>query len=439
MNGAIVSGIAVICAVVLFIYLAMKGMNIIYGSIICALIVAIFSINGFSTGFFTTYATGVSSFLKSNFLMMTTGALFAGLMNITGCNDKIGRQFVKLLGKDNAVYAIILITYVLGITNANNKIIVAYLAFGLMSAAGLPRYIAMVATLGTSNIAQYCTSGSLCIGNIIPTSILGTSIYAGPVLSVVSIVVYLVLLVIYIRYLIIDAHKKNIGYDSFEGDTYSARPDEDLPKGILAWLPLLLIVVLSFVLIQVGGMSSTNAVSLSAIAASLLSIILFHKSLSANSKSAMDAVSNTLFPMLPCILGTAAVMGFATTVQETNFFVAAENWLLGLNVHPYVLVVLGMFVLSAICSDAIGGTTAFMSILGTKIAEMPGVSAAIVHRLGCISAVTFDSLPHNGGIVMTLEIFHYSHKEGYKYVAVSTIIIPFITTIISLLVAVLFL
>lgn len=439
MNGAFISAIAVVVAIVLFILLAMKGMNIIYASICCALIVSIFSVGGFTTTFFTTYATGVTGFLKSNLLTMVCGALFAGMMNLTGCNDKIGRQFVKLLGKDNAVYAIVLITIVLGLTNANNKIIVAYLSFGLMAAAGLPRYIALVATLGASNIAQYCMAGSLCIGNIIPTSILGTTIYAAPALSAVASITYLVLLIIYMRYLIKDAHKRNIGYDHFEGEgDYASRPDDELPNGIMAWLPLILIIALSFLFINVLNFSSTNAVSLGAMISAAFLILFYRKNLDTRGKGVVASISGTLTPMLSCILGTAAVMGFATVVQDTNFFVSSENWLMGLNIHPYVLVVLGMFVLAAICSDAIGGTSAFMSILGVRIAEMPGVSAAIVHRLGCISAVTFDSLPHNGGICMSLEIFHYTHKEAYKYCLVSTVIIPLITAIVSLIVAIVF-
>lgn len=62
----------------------------------------------------------------------------------------------------------------------------------------------------------------------------------------------------------------------------------------------------------------------------------------------------------------------------------------------------------------------------------------MVHRLANITSSVFDSMPHGGSIILALTQFGYDHKKGYKYLVVSNIIIPFIYTVVALILALIF-
>ena len=65
---------------------------------------------------------------------------------------------------------------------------------------------------------------------------------------------------------------------------------------------------------------------------------------------------------------------------------------------------------------------------------MGGNPASLV-RVICASSLTFDSLPHNSAVVLTLDACNVSHKEGYKHVFVTTVVNTVLATIISIVFA----
>lgn len=56
-------------------------------------------------------------------------------------------------------------------------------------------------------------------------------------------------------------------------------------------------------------------------------------------------------------------------------------------------------------------------------------------RVICAAARTFDSLPHNSAVVLTLNACNVTHREGYKHVAVTTVLNTTIATAIAILFA----
>ena len=68
------------------------------------------------------------------------------------------------------------------------------------------------------------------------------------------------------------------------------------------------------------------------------------------------------------------------------------------------------------------------------IVQMGGIPAGI-SRVITSAALTFDSLPHNSAVVLTLDACHVSHKEGYRHVFVTTVLNTTIATIIAIIMA----
>ena len=52
-----------------------------------------------------------------------------------------------------------------------------------------------------------------------------------------------------------------------------------------------------------------------------------------------------------------------------------------------------------------------------------------------ISQITFDSLPHNSAIVLTLSYCGVTHKEGYKHLFVVTVVTTTLATIVNIIMA----
>lgn len=65
---------------------------------------------------------------------------------------------------------------------------------------------------------------------------------------------------------------------------------------------------------------------------------------------------------------------------------------------------------------------------------MGGIPAG-VSRVVTEAALTFDSLPHNSAVVLTLDACHVTHKEGYKHVFVCTVLNTTLATIIAIVMA----
>jgi len=56
-----------------------------------------------------------------------------------------------------------------------------------------------------------------------------------------------------------------------------------------------------------------------------------------------------------------------------------------------------------------------------------------MHRLITIAAGSLDSLPHSAGLFIMFSWLGLTHKEGYKFVGVVSVIVPAITCIVLLM------
>ena len=444
LSGFAISLIAVVLGIGLFIYMTIKNYSIIYGSAVAAVIIAIFTIGGFTNGLFNLFVAGTMDFLANMLLVFISGAFFGGLLNDSGCNERLALGMVKLLGRERVIYVVILLSLIIPMTGSSHIIIVAYISFSLMRAANLPRYVALAAMLGSQFVAQACLPGSMMAGNVIASMLLGTNVYAAPVLGTVSGIIGLICCIVYVKILIKKARKNNIGYDPYEGEIATELDVDKVDHLPALWISILPIVfVIAFTAIAVFGfkLSSTYAVVFASALGGFLILITCRKQISerlAKSKRDMgDFITATIMPMLPCIVGTSMVIGLASVVQDTAFFATVSEWVGNLNMNPYVVVFIGCSIFCLITADSMGGIAAFCTVLGPKVLAMPGAVPAVVHRMTTMTATVFETLPHNGGICMALMLFRYTHKEAYKYVAVSTILVPGIMCVFGLIMAVL--
>lgn len=444
MSGFAFSFVAVILAVGVFIYLTVKNYSIIYGSVASAAIVAVFTLGGFTNGLFNLFVGGTMDFLSNMLLVFVSGALFAGLLNDSGCNERLALALVKALGRENVIYVVILLSLIIPMTGASHIIIVAYISFSLMRAAGLPRYVALAAMLGSQFVSQACLPGSLMPGNVIASMLLGTNVYSAPVLGTVSGIIGLICCIIYVKYLIRKCRKNDIGYDPYEGEQIvelDVNKVDHLPNLFVSVLPLIFVIAFTAIAVFCFKLNSTYAVVFASTLGSFLILATCRRTIGRKLKETGshmgDFITATIMPMLPAIVGTSMVVGLASVIGDTSFYMAVTEWLGNLNMSPYVIVFIGCSVFCLITADSMGGIASFCTVLGPKVLAMEGAVPAVVHRMTTMTATVFETLPHNGGICMALMLFRYTHKEAYKYVAVSTILVPGVMCICGLIMAIL--
>lgn len=132
------------------------------------------------------------------------------------------------------------------------------------------------------------------------------------------------------------------------------------------------------------------------------------------------------------------VMGFGLVVQESAAFQPIIDFVFSIEVNPYVMAMLSVMVVAALCADGITAMMMWLSIFGAQYAAMPGVDPNALHRLLVNTTQTFDSLPHSQSTAISLSVFGLTHKQAYGGVFVTTVIIPTIFSVFCCICCVIF-
>lgn len=135
------------------------------------------------------------------------------------------------------------------------------------------------------------------------------------------------------------------------------------------------------------------------------------------------------------MLATCAIIGFSgivTAVPGYELLLSGLERISGGN--PYLFAFICVAVIAAVSGSATGGVQFVLDSFSDKLLAMGGDPASLV-RVICAAARTFDSLPHNSAVVLTLNACNVTHREGYKHVAVTTVLNTTIATAIAILFA----
>ena len=84
---------------------------------------------------------------------------------------------------------------------------------------------------------------------------------------------------------------------------------------------------------------------------------------------------------------------------------------------------------------ASGGMAIALNALGDtflRLGAEHGVDPALMQRITTISAGTLDALPHNGTVLMLLQISKLTHKESY-FDMVMTVIVSVIISLVAVI------
>jgi len=445
--------IGLLLALMLLIYLALKGVNIILASLLCSVIVALSNDMHISTALMDHYATGplgLFSFAGKFFLLFISGAIFGRAMAQSNAAISIARLFQRLLGPDKALWIIMsvcaLLTYG-GVVVFIVMFTMYPLGLELVRAANIPKRLLCGAfALGAGTFTMTALPGTPSIHNVIAASALDTDLFAGGWLGLFASLCMVGMGMFYLE----RARKKA----ALNNEGFTPAPDEllikddtqtDVPHPLLALSPLFLVlltIMLPRLILQIDdtwlhrpslvGQTLQFAQSqpifwpsLALALGTLLSLVLFKRI----RVKALVVIGHGIDDAIMPLLNTAAVIGFGGVVMQTSGFADFSAFVIGVDLPPLLSMFLAVSTVSAIVGSASGGLQIFMATQADNYLAL-GIEPELLHRMATIASGGLDSLPHSGAVIAILTVMRLTHKQAYKDVAVITIVVPVITMFI---------
>jgi len=454
-----IENLGLITALALLIILALRGVNIIFASLLSTLLIVITNQLSLAQSFSDYYAfgpLGAFSFAGKFFLLFICGAMFGRVMAESGAASSIAQALTRSLGVHRALWIITLASAALTYGGVVVFIVIFTLyplGLRLLQDANIPKRLFVGAlALGAGTFTMTAVPGTPSVQNVISSVALGTDLFAGATLGIFGAIL---MLGGGMWYLERQRSRAAAGGESFVPHVTDVLPDtaagpDKLPDWRLATIPL--VIVLSIIiaprLVSAGyGSAVTTATggffrliafsvaqpilwpSIALFVGSIVAVVLFpslrRTALLTMGRGAEDAV-------MP-LFNTAAVIGFGGVVVHTTGF----QYFTGLVLDSGLPALLSMFgavsLTSALVGSSSGGLQIFMQTLAPDYLAM-GIDASTLHRLATMASGGFDS-SHSGAVIAVLTITKLTHREGYKDLFVVTVIVPVLAVLATMALA----
>ena len=448
------AGLAI--ALSLLIWLALRGINIVFAALLSAAVVILSNGLPLAAGlgeYFAFGPLGAFTFAGKFFLLFAAGAMFGRVMGDSHAASSIALAMVRRLGPSRALWITVLATALLTYGGVVVFVVIFAmypLGIKLLQQADIPKRLFCAAlALGAGTFTLTALPGTPSIHNVISSVALGTDLFAGGWLGILASIIMFGLGMWYLESQRQRAAARGEGFVAGPRDRHIADDpgEENYPHWALALLLPVLVLgaillprVLSTVLGEGEGpgfalLAFANAQpvvwpSLALFAGTLVTVLMF----AAVRRHALYSIGEGTQDSIIPLINTAAVIGFAGVVTQTQGFALFSDIMLQSSLPPLISMFTSISVISAITGSASGGLQIFMSTMADSYLAM-GIEPATLHRLATIAAGGFDSLPHSGAVVATLTITGLTHRDAYRDMGVVTVVIPVLATLTCMAVA----
>lgn len=455
---ALVSTLGLIGSVTLLIWLALRGVDIIFAALLASLVVIVTNqlpladslANAFALG-----KLGAFTFAGKFFLLFAAGAIFGRVMGDSGGAASIAMAMVRAMGAERALLittlACAILTY--GGVVVFVVIFAMYpLGLQLLREADIPKRLFCAAlALGSGTFTLTALPGTPSVQNVISASALGTDLFAAPVLGLIGGTIMLGSGLWYLEKQRLIAKANGEGFAPGPRDQLIDIAQAKFPDWRLAVVPIVVVLgaILAPRLIAISG--ALDSITEAGIVTDLInfansqpiiwpSIALFIGSViaallfSSVRRRALNVMGHGTQDAILPLINTAAVIGFGGVVTQTAGFQSFLSLAVNTDMPPLIAVFGSVSLISAITGSASGGLQIFMQTLSPGYLAM-GIEPAVLHRVATIASGGFDSLPHCGAVVAMLTITQLSHKQAYKDVGIITVVIPVAASIAVIIAA----
>lgn len=470
--------IGILLGLALLMWFAYRGWSILLVAPPAALVVAGFSSEPLLAHWTQTFMGGAARFVAQWFPLFLLGGLFGKLMGDSGSVSSIAQYLTSKLGTGRTLLAVVVASAI--VTYGGVSVFVAFfvlapLAHEMFRAANLPRrLIPATVGLGAFTFTMSVMPGTPSVNNAIPMPYFGTTTFAAPGLSIIASAIIFVFGMWWLGRAEAAARKAGEGYGG-EVETApvitemvreQAAPAGDfdpaeLPHGkqagsrpsfAMAVLPLVVVIVVNFVMslfvfprldfsflsepqwggISIGAVSGVWSV-LVALAAANVTVLLINFRRLPSVRESLDAGANSA--ALPMLM-IASLVGFGAVVAAVPAFTLVRDAVFSVPGGPLVSLALSMNVLAGLTGTASGGMAIVLNAFGSDFLDLAtayGIHPDLMHRVTTMSAGTLDALPHNGTVLLLLQISGLTHGESYLDM-VMTVIVSCIIALVAVIV-----
>lgn len=417
--------IGIFAAIVLLIYLAIKGVSVIIAGPLAAMTIIV--TNGMDffpslIGAENSYLTGLTGYIVSFFAIFLLGAVFAKIIDVSGAALSISKGVLKVIGTDSpykVLLAIYLITAFLTYGGVSLFVVVFVLTplakpiFKKMDLAWNIAPLPMVLGFGTFTMTML--PGTPAVQNVIPTQYLGTTLTAAPVLGLIGSAVAIVTSLWYMKYVITKSLEKGENFSTYpSGDDVVDSEEANIPSFAQSVFPLVLLIVI----ILIGSAFKVpNILLIGLVIAILLSLVMFSKYLK-EKKSIINAAATS---SVNTVFVTAAVVGFGTVVMSAPGFAIIKTALLNIPGNPIISLAIAASLIGGITGSASGTIGIVLDAFAKDYLAM-GIAPEVIHRITSMGSAWLTNMPHSGVVLTLFSVTGLNHKNGLKYITVGFIV-----------------
>jgi H+/gluconate symporter-like permease len=439
-----------IAALVLLMFVAYRGFSVILFAPIAAMLAVLLTDPAAVPPVFTSlFMEKMVGFVKLYFPVFLLGAVFGKVIELSGFSKSIVGAVIRLVGRERAMLAIVLVGAVL--TYGGVSLFVAVFAVYPFAAemfrqGNIPkRLIPGTIALGAFTFTMDSLPGTPQIQNIIPTTFFKTDTWAAPVLGTIGSIFILFVGMVYLEWCRRRAAAAGEGYG--EGHLQEPEPvvDRELAHPGIAILPLILVGVANKLLTSliVSAYGTTNETILaglpkplvtqvSSVAAiwavegalllGILSVLLF--AFRPVKERFAEGTKAAVAGSLLASMNTAAEYGFGAVIAALPGFLVIRDALRTIP-NPLVNEAITVSVLAGITGSASGGMSIALAAMSEQFiaaANAAGIPLQVLHRVASMASGGMDTLPHNGAVITVLAVTGLTHKQSYGNIFVITCI-----------------
>jgi H+/gluconate symporter-like permease len=470
--------LGILLALAVLMWLAYRGWSVLLVSPLAALIAAVFSGEPLLAHWTQTFMVGAARFVTQWFPLFLLGGLFGKLMDDSGSVSSIAQYLTDKLGTKRTILAVVIASAI--VTYGGVSVFVAFfvlvpMAQQMFQAANIPRRL-LPATigLGAFTFTMSVMPGTPSVNNAIPMPYFGTTTFAAHGLSIIASIIIFIFGMWWLGRAEASARRAGEGYASgresapvvTEMVREQAAPAGDfdpaeLPHGKraesrppfgLAVLPLVVVIVINFLMSLVvfprldfsflsepqWGGTTIGAVAgvwsvIVALTAANLTVLLINLRRLPSPRESLDAGANSA--ALPMLM-IASLVGFGAVVAALPAFALVRDAVFSIQGGPLVSLAVAMNVLAALTGTASGGMAIVLNAFGGDFMQLgaeQGINPELMHRITTMSAGTLDALPHNGTVLLLLQISGLTHAESYLDM-VMTVIVSCIVALVAVLI-----
>ncbi|RYZ15607.1 MAG: GntP family permease, partial [Sphingobacteriales bacterium] len=234
------------------IIVAYRGFNVILFAPIAALLAVLLANPAYVLPFFSgVFLDKMAGFIKLYFPVFLLGAVLGKLIEMAGYAKSISTAVIDVIGKNRAMLAVVLVGAILSYGGVSLFVVVFAIypfAAELFKASDIPkRLIPSTIGLGSFTFTMDALPGTPQIQNIIPTTFFNTDAWAAPWLGICGSIFIFSIGMFYLQWQRNLAIQTGEGYGNHADYTLAVAAPERGGFSLLPWIPVILVLSLSFV------------------------------------------------------------------------------------------------------------------------------------------------------------------------------------------------